>query len=113
MSEENSKEKILEVPKAHTVAPIPWKEGDSSLHEEPIHIINEIIANTNAFVGQGVPDLSALLYLGSAQRYAMRFVNPQGIVDPMNGTFAGIPVIWVDVPYHVNLVAKRNDPKPT
>jgi len=83
-------------------------EGGSVLLDEPIHVINEIILNVNAFVDNFEPGLSAMLYLGSAQRYALRYINPEGLLDPMQGTLCGILVIWVDAPYHVNLVVRRD-----
>jgi len=103
--------KIPVVPKAILVEVLEKQEGDSVLMDEPRHVINEIIVNTNAFVSQNQPDLTAMLYLGSAQRYALRFINTPGLIDPMQGTFAGIPVIWVDQSYHVNLVARRDAPE--
>lgn len=96
---------------AFAVEPITKQLKEANLLEEPLHIINEIIANTNSFVQANQPELKAMLYLGSAQRYAIRFINEPGILDPMQGTFAGIPVIWVEAPYHVNLVARRDDPE--
>lgn len=106
-----SKEKKQGPLKAFKVELLTGNEGESVLQEEPRHIINEIIMNTNAFVEAGTTDVVAMLYLGLAQKYAMRFVNPKGLIDPMQGTFAGIHVIWVEASYHVNLVARRDAPE--
>jgi len=99
-------------PEAFSVELLEAAEGGPVLNEEPLHVINEIIMNVNAFVANKGEGVVAMLYLGSAQRYAMRFINPEGLLDPMQGTFCGVPVIWVDAPYHVNLVARRDAPEP-
>lgn len=87
-------------------------EEDSLLLQEPTHIVNEILQNTNAFVAGNVEGYGAIIYLGFAQRYALRFLNKPGIIDPMSGTFAGIQVMWVEAPYHVNLVQIRQNAEP-
>lgn len=104
MSKQTKKDKAPVTEGAFTVAPIQRKEDDSLLKQEPLFIINEIIENTNAFAATDTGAYDALLYLGFSQRYALRFINQEGILDPMKGTFAGVKVIWVEAPYHVNLV---------
>jgi len=104
MSEKSKKTKT----EAFVVDPLAVDEGESVLLAQPVNIINEILHSTNVFAAAAEEGLSAILYLGSAQRYAIRFINKEGLIDPMKGTFAGVPVIWVEASYHVNLVVIRH-----
>ena len=97
----------------------PGKE-ESLLLKEPVHIVNEIMGLTNAFVSQSDKTMGAILYLGASQRYAINFLHKgfksaelEELFDSDAGTFEGIKLLWVDAHYHVNLVQFRHNAETT